>query len=59
MKLIYVGVSDAVDVVDAGIVAERDVPVEIEHDVAMRLLEQRENWAKAPETKTDAKGGTK
>ena len=60
--LIYVGVSDAVEVVDAGIVAVCDVPVkvgdgpgEIPSDVALRLLEQRDSWRKAPAEKAPPK----
>lgn len=48
MLLVYVGTHDAVDVIDANCVARRDEPIEIADDVAMRLLEQRENWAQAP-----------
>lgn len=57
MKLIYVGVHDAVEVPDADLVAERDVPVDVSDDVALRLLEQRENWAKASEPKPAQKDG--
>ena len=50
MKLVYVGPHDAVEVTDAGIVAERDKPVEVGEGkgqiagpIAKRLLEQ-DTW---------------
>jgi hypothetical protein len=64
--VIYVGPHDEVEPSDApGVLAQRDVPVkvgdeygQIPADVAMRLLEQRDNWAIAPGGKaTTAKGG--
>lgn len=57
MRLIYVGPHDAVEVPLAGIVAEREKPVDVPDDEALKLLEQRENWAKAPGAKPDDKGG--
>lgn len=51
MQLVYSGAHDEVEVPDAGIVAQRGVPVEVEDEVAKRLLEQ-DTWARAgkPET---------
>lgn len=48
----YVGAHDAVDVIDAGVTAVCNEPIEIEdNEVAMRLLEQPENWCVAPSAK--------
>lgn len=47
------GTHDAVEVPDAGIIAERDVPVEVADEVAVRLLEQRDNWAKSKDAKAE------
>lgn len=59
MRLVYVGTHDAVDVIDAGVIATRDVPIEItDKQVALSLLEQDSNWAKAPSGKTTTKDGS-
>lgn len=43
-SLIYSGAHDAVEVPDAGIVAHRDVPVDVADEVAESLLAQS-TWA--------------
>lgn len=62
--IVYVGVHDEVEVPAAGyLVARRNTPIQVGDEPgqvreadALTLLEQRENWAKAPGKKPE-KGG--
>lgn len=52
MKVIYIGPHDGVEVPEVNYLeAERDKPVDVPDHIALKLLEQREAWAKAPEGK--------
>ena len=57
-KLVYSGPHTAVEVPDAGIVAERDVPVDVPADVAKSLLEQS-TWTEDKPAAKPAKNGSK
>lgn len=52
----YDGPHAEVEVPDAGIVAQRGVPVEVDEAVAKRLLEQ-ETWSEPKPPATKTKGG--
>jgi hypothetical protein len=56
VKLIYEGPIDEVEVPDAGVVARRGEPVEIDDDLA-RLLLKQDTWAEAPAEKPAGKKG--
>ena len=47
MKIVYGGPIDEVEVPEAGAVARRGEPVEIDDEIAKRLLEQ-DTWTAAP-----------
>ncbi len=54
MRITYVGIFPAVDIADTDIHAERGVPVDVDDSLARALLEQPDNWAKAPTRKPKA-----
>lgn len=51
----YIGPFESVEVPEAGIVAERLKPYEIDTDLAKNLLSQEDNWERPPKPKPRAK----
>lgn len=47
MRLVYSGAHDEVEVPDAGIVAQRGVPVEVKDEAVGRRLLEQDIWARA------------
>lgn len=56
MEVIYSGVHAEVEIPGAGVIAERDVPVNVPDRVAEGLLAQ-DCWSAAKPAKADAKAG--
>lgn len=48
-KIVYCGPFDAVEIAATGDVAERDVPLSVDADLAASLLKQEDCWKKDPQ----------
>jgi hypothetical protein len=51
----YIGPYDEVDVPDARLIVKRNQTIEVSRELADGMLQQTENWAKAPQTKVARK----
>lgn len=52
----YKGPFDSVEVPEAGIVVERLKPLELDTDLAQRLLLQQDNWERPPKSTQKKEG---